>query len=460
MASEIRLPELGENVEGGTIVSIAVKAGEQVSEGQTLMEVEAGKSTVPVPSPMSGKITEILVKQGDEVETNQVLLKVEGQASGAAKPQEAAKPAAKPEQSKSAPAQARAKGEPAKAASNGPATAPAKADDPAQETSRENVTAASAALREDPGTRAPSTQRPGHLIPASPATRLLARELGVNLADVTGSGRNGRVTQEDIKTFVRQLASGQGGRAVAVGAGVQAPPLPDFRKWGETENKPLDNVRRETARHMALCWSLIPHVTQHDLADITDLDAFRRSQPKDGPRITVTAFALKAVAIALQQFPQFNASLDLSKNQLVLKKYYHLGLAVDTDRGLLVPVLRDVDKKSVHQLAAEMAAIAEKARQGKISMSDMQGGTFTITNLGGIGGTAFTPIVNWPEVAILGMSRARQEPVWRDGAFVPRLMLPLSLSYDHRVIDGADAARFTRRVAEMLENPLVMLLHA
>jgi pyruvate dehydrogenase E2 component (dihydrolipoamide acetyltransferase) len=219
----------------------------------------------------------------------------------------------------------------------------------------------------------------------------------------------------------------------------------------------LSRVRRLTARQMALSWGLIPHVTQHDLADITDLEAFRKQQQGRGPKLTVTAFALKACAVALKEYPQFNSSLDLANSQLILKQYVHVGVAVDTEGGLLVPVIRDVDRKSVAELAEELTATAEKARQGK---ADMGGGTFTITNLGGIGGTAFTPIVNWPEVAILGLSRGRPEPAVRGGALTTRLMLPLSLSYDHRVIDGAAAARFTRRVAEMLENPLVMLLHA
>jgi pyruvate dehydrogenase E2 component (dihydrolipoamide acetyltransferase) len=245
--------------------------------------------------------------------------------------------------------------------------------------------------------------------------------------------------------------------AAVIGGIPQAPPLPDFEKFGPIERQPLTNIRRKTAEHMALAWNQIPHVTQHDDADITDLDAFRRQQKGPGPKLTMTVFALKAAAIALRQFPQFNSSLDLANGHLVLKRFYNIGVAVDTERGLLVPVLRDVDKKSVNQLAQELLEAAEKARQGKV---DMTGGTFTITNLGGIGGTAFTPIVNYPEVAILGMSRARLQPVIRDGAVTPRLLLPLSLSYDHRVIDGADAARFTRRIAELLEQPLTMLLHA
>jgi pyruvate dehydrogenase E2 component (dihydrolipoamide acetyltransferase) len=279
----------------------------------------------------------------------------------------------------------------------------------------------------------------------------------VDLHQVSGSARCGRVTPEDIRAYIREIAAGP---AQVTPSRPAAPPLPDFERWGPVERLALEPVRRRTAEQMSLAWSLVPHVTQHDQADITDLDAFRRQQTGQGPKLTVTAFALKASAILLRQFPQFNASLDATAGQLIQKKYYHLGVAVDTERGLLVPVLRDVDKKSVLQLAQELTDLAERARQKKVQADEMRGGTFTITNLGGIGGTGFTPIVNYPEVAILGLSRARQEPVVRDGQVTVRLMLPLSLSYDHRVIDGADAARFTRRLAEMLENPLVMLLHA
>jgi pyruvate dehydrogenase E2 component (dihydrolipoamide acetyltransferase) len=283
----------------------------------------------------------------------------------------------------------------------------------------------------------------------------LARELGVDLGRVAGTGPFGRVTAEDVKAFVRRLASGDGQARPT-----QTPPLPNFEQWGPVERKPLEAIRRRTAEHLSVAWTLIPHVTHHDLADVTELDAFRKQQDGKGPKITVTAFALKAAAIVLRQFPQFNASLDLAGNQLIVKQYYHIGVAVDTERGLLVPVVRDVDKKSVQELAQELADLAERARQKKLTADDMKGATFTISNLGGIGGTGFTPIINYPEVAILGLSRARLEPVWKDGQFVPRLLLPLSLSYDHRVVDGADAARFTRRLAEMLESPLVMLLHA
>jgi pyruvate dehydrogenase E2 component (dihydrolipoamide acetyltransferase) len=298
------------------------------------------------------------------------------------------------------------------------------------------------------------------VVPAGPSTRRLARELGVDLRQVHGTGRHGRVVEEDIKEYVRQLASGAAADAAAPsGPGVQAPPLPNFEEWGPVEAQPLGAVRKATARQMSLAWSLIPHVTQHDLADITDLEAFRKQQSEgEGPKLTVTAFVIKAAASLLRDFPTFNSTLDLANGRLLLKRYYHIGVAVDTDNGLLVPVLRDVDKKSVRQLAEELAGVAERARQRKLDGQELRGGTFTVTNLGGIGGTGFTPIVNYPEVAILGLSRSRLEPVVRDGQVVPRLMLPLSLSYDHRVVDGAAAARFTRRLAEMLENPLLMLL--
>jgi pyruvate dehydrogenase E2 component (dihydrolipoamide acetyltransferase) len=276
----------------------------------------------------------------------------------------------------------------------------------------------------------------------------------VDLHRVAGSGPHGRITPDDVKAHVRQRIAG--GPPTAAGV----PALPDFERWGAVERKPLEQVRRKTAEHLSLAWRLIPHVTQHDQCDITELEAFRKQQEGSGPKLTVTALALKAVAIALREFPQFNSSIDLGAGQLIFKGYIHIGIAVDTERGLLVPVIRNVDRKSIFTLAGELTEVADKARQKKLAVDDMRGGTFTITNLGGIGGTAFTPIVNWPETAILGISRARLTPVVRDGQMVPRLIMTLSLSYDHRVIDGADGARFLRRICDMLENPLKMLLHA
>jgi pyruvate dehydrogenase E2 component (dihydrolipoamide acetyltransferase) len=433
MAEEIKLPALGENVAAGEVVDVKVKAGDEVKEGQALLEVEAEKSTVEVPSPRAGRIAQILIKRGDKVKAGQALMTIEG---GNGKPA-AAGPGAK------APAQ------------SGPATPAEPRSVPAAkvEAPTREARPPEAKPPEAPPPTLPSVDEDG-IVPAGPATRKLAREWGIDLGRVPGSGPKGRITQEDIKDFVKTVAAGAGSARLA------APHLPNFAQWGPVEYKPFDSIRRKTAEQVLLSWTTVPHVTQHDSADVTEIDAFRKQQDGKGPKLTVTAFVLKACAIVLKQFPHFNASLDLAKGQLVVKNYCHLGVAVDTERGLLVPVLRDVDKKSVQQIGTEMAELAERARLKKLSADDMRGGSFTISNLGGIGGTGFSPIVNYPEVAILGLSRARLQPVWRDGQCVPRLLLPLSLSYDHRVIDGADAARFTRRLGEMLENPLVMLLHA
>jgi pyruvate dehydrogenase E2 component (dihydrolipoamide acetyltransferase) len=423
MASEVKLPDLGENVKSGDVVDIKIAVGDVIRQGQDLIEVEAEKSTLPIPAPVAGKVTQILVKKGDKVKAGQTILLVDEGANG-----QAASPAA------------------AVAAPAPPAEKPAT-----ERPAAEKPAAAPAAPPRAPRVAEPTAE--GQVVPAGPATRRLAREWGVDLHQVPGSGAKGRVTQEDIKGYVHELAAGGG-------SGVRVPALPDFAKWGPVEFKPFESIRKRTAEHMSLSWSVIPHVTQHDLSDVTDIEAFRKQQEGKGPKLTVTAFVLKACAILMKQMPQFNASLDSAASRLVLKQYYHFNVAVDTEKGLVVPVLRDVDKKSVHEIGKDMTEIAERARQGKLKPEDSQGGTFTISNLGGIGGTGFSPIVNYPQVAILGLSRARLQPVFKEGQFVPRLLMPISLSYDHRVIDGADAARFARRLAELLENPMVMLLHA
>ena len=298
--------------------------------------------------------------------------------------------------------------------------------------------------------------------PAAPSVRRLARELGVEIRQVQGSGAGGRITIDDVQAFVRQVMSGSGGAPASGAPGGASQPLPDFSKWGDVERKPLSNIRRKTAEHLSHAWTTIPHVTQHDSADLTALEALRKQfgpqVERAGGKLTVTAFALKIMAAALKKFPQFASSIDPGRGQLVYKKYAHIGVAVDTDRGLLVPVIRDVDTKGVTELSVELAKVSEKARAGKLSLDEMSGGVITITNLGGIGGTAFTPIVNWPEVAILGMSRGGYVPVYDGQAFEPRQMLPLSLSYDHRVIDGADAARFLRWVAQAFEQPATLII--
>jgi pyruvate dehydrogenase E2 component (dihydrolipoamide acetyltransferase) len=460
MATEIKLPELAENLSSGDVLDLKVAVGDSVRQGQTLLEVEAEKSTVEVPSPVAGRLLQMLVKKGDTVHVGQTLCLIDESGDGQAEGPKAASvrpgPGARTEPDPAHAAAAKGPGpRDAKENAAGVAAAMPSATPPQAKPPRDGERG-KAAKPVAPPERDQARGQAKKLMPAGPATRRLARELGVDLTLVHGSAPGGRVTQEDVKAFVRDLAT----TVVPAGPGFKAPPLPDFERWGKVERRSLDAVRRKTAEQMALAWSLIPHVTQHDLADVTELEAFRKQREGSGPKLTITAFALKATAIALRQFPQFNASLDLANNQLIVKQYYHIGVAVDTDRGLLVPVLRDVDRKSVQELAAELTEIAGRAREKKVSLDEMRGGTFTITNLGGIGGTAFTPIINFPEVAILGLSRGRIQPVVRDGQVVPRLLLPLSLSYDHRVIDGADAARFTRRLAEMLENPLVMLLHA
>jgi pyruvate dehydrogenase E2 component (dihydrolipoamide acetyltransferase) len=427
------LQALKENVDTVEVNAVKVAPGDVVAKDQTLLEVQADKAALDVPSPLAGRVTRVLVKPGDQVKIGQTYCVIEGSNGEAA------------------------------------AAAPAKTAEPVvgrvMEETKEPTAAERRGLEKALPPKPPAFERlvPGpdeRVVPAGPATRRLARELGIDLRQVRGSGRHGRVVEEDVKEHVRQLAAGPPPLALPAPGAAPAPPLPDFSQWGPVDAQPLGAVRKATARQMALAWSLVPHVTQHDLADVTDLDAFRKQQDGKGPKLTVIAFVLKAAAILLREFPHFNSSLDLANGRLVLKRYYHIGVAVDTEGGLLVPVIRDVDKKSIHQLAAELTATAERARQRKLDAAELRGGTFTITNLGGIGGTAFTPIVNYPEVAILGLSRGRLEPVVRGGQVVPRLMLPLSLSYDHRVIDGAAAARFTRHLAEMLENPLLMLLQA
>jgi pyruvate dehydrogenase E2 component (dihydrolipoamide acetyltransferase) len=466
MATEVKLPELGENLSCGDVLDVKVAAGEEVSQGQTLLDVEAEKSTVEVPSPLAGRIQEMRVKKGDAIQVGQTLCLIE-ETAGAERDGDKGKPSEKPPEKKAEkPPEKKAEKPPeqeAEAAAAGTAAAKQtggadgerKAVRAPARVAQEAKPAAPEKPKQEPPPKIEEEEQ--RAVPAGPATRRLARELGVDLAQVRGTASGGRVTQEDVKTFVKERAAAP---AVPRGLAGQAPALPDFARWGEVERRALDGVRRKTAEQVNLAWSLIPHVTQHDVADVSDLEAFRKEREGRGPKLTVTAFALKASAIALKQFPQFNASLDLAAGQLILKRYCHIGVAVDTERGLLVPVVRDADRKTVHELAQELADLAERTRQKKIQLDDLRGGTFTISNLGGIGGTGFTPIINYPEVAILGLSRSRLQPVVRDGQIVPRLLLPLSLSYDHRVIDGADAARFTHRVAEMLEQPLLMLLDA
>jgi len=444
MSVEMKLPELGENIEGGDVLRVMVKPGDAVKKDQPVLELETDKATIEVPSSADGVIKEARVKAGEKIKVGQTIFVVdEGAAAAKAAP---AAPAAAPEPVAAAP-------------KPGPTPVPSKPV-PAPEPPRPPAPAAAEPKRRAEVvemTRPKPAPADAASIPAAPAARRLARELGVNIQDIQGSGPAGRISMDDVTAFARRLIQSGGGKAM------QAPALPDFSAWGAVERKPMSGVRRTTAHRLTQAWNVIPHVVQHDRADITSLDQLRKklsSKAEADKRVpvTITAFLAKTLAAALKRFPQANASVDLANDEIVFKQYVHIGIAVDTDRGLLVPVIRDVDQKDLFQIAAEIAEAAEKARNRKLSLDDMQGGSFTISNLGGLGGGPFSPIVNWPEVAILGVSRAKIEPVWSDGQFVPRLMLPLSLSYDHRVVDGADGVRFLRWVVEALEQPALVYI--
>ena len=415
--NEVKVPDIG-GFKGVTVIEVAVKKGDTLAAEQTLITLETDKATMDVPAPFAGVVKEMKIKAGDKVSEGDLIALVEGSAAVKAEPapQTAAPAASAPVAAKPAPAPApvAAMTSPAPAASGGSAH-------------------------------------------ASPSIRRFARELGVNLTQVGGSGEKGRVTKDDVQNFVkRALAQPQGATGGGALPGLLPWPDVDFAKFGEIETRALSRIKKISGANLHRNWVMIPHVTQFEEADISEMEAFRKElgaeYAKQNFKITPLAFMLKACAHTLKHFPDFNASLDAGGENLVLKKYIHIGVAVDTPNGLMVPVIRDVDQKGIVQLAKELGEVSAKARDLKISAADMQGGCFSISSLGGIGGTAFTPIINAPEVAILGVSRASMKPVWKDGEFVPRLMLPLSLSYDHRVIDGAAAARFTTYLAHVLSD--------
>ena len=442
MAEEIRVPEVSDGVTEGTIVSLSVAVGDRVEADQTLLELETDKAVVAIPCPFEGRITHIHVATGDRVQVGQVIMEGEPQ-SGAAQPELI--PAAAPAAPASPP--------PAEAPTQSPAATPPPilSERPPSQASREAV--------------APVPFKKGDQVaPAAPSVRRLARDLGVDIYQVQGSGPGGRISADDVRGWVKQAMHKLGGGAPAAvpfpGLHAQRP-LPDFSRWGEIDREPLSRVRELTADAMSYTWSTIPMVTQYDRADITALESFRKDfnrRTAAESKLTMTAVLLKVCGAALRVFPRFNTSIDLGRKELIRKRYVHIGVAVDTPDGLLVPVLRDVDHKGIAPLATELNAIAERTRKRRISPADMEGGTFTISNLGGIGGTAFTPLVYAPQVAILGVSQASTEPVWDGTAFQPRLMLPLSVTYDHRVIDGADGARFLRWVCEAIRQPLHLVM--
>jgi pyruvate dehydrogenase E2 component (dihydrolipoamide acetyltransferase) len=423
------LPDLGEGLTEAEIVSVLVREGDVIAEDSPLLEVETDKAQVEIPSPMSGRVERIHVHPGQTVKVGSVLVTF----ADAAAPGAPARPAAAPAPAPMA------------------APAPAQGAPPAQ-------------AAPPPGPSVP--------VPATPATRRLARELGVDLRAVRGSGPGGRVTDDDVRGAAAAPAPPGAAAPAAPSipaparplarAGLELPPLPRFEQWGPVERAPLSHLRRTIAERMTLAAAVIPHVTHLDRADITALDRIiadnLEAAQARGVTLTLTSFLLKASAIALRAHPQFNASLDAAAGELVLKRYYHLGVAVATERGLIVPVLRDVDKTPLLELARALAALARRVREGKATLDDLRGGTFTVTNLGALGGTGAIPIINYPEVAILGVARARQEAVVRGGAIEPRLVLPLTLTFDHRVADGADGARFAADIVRLLEHPDQLLL--
>ncbi len=428
---QVLVPDIGD-YKDVPVIEVLVKVGDTVTAEQSLLTLETDKATMDVPAPFDGVVKEVKVKVGEKISQGSVIFLLEASAGAtvAVTPAIAATPA-----TKTNPSQPPLIRGGAEAATPSPGSPPDKG--------------AGGLGRAGEGFGFNTGK--SH---ASPSIRRFARELGVDLARVKSSGEKNRVTKSDVQSYVKAaLTQPQGG-----GGGLQvlAMPVVDFAKFGAIESKPLSRIQKISGANLHRNWVTIPHITQHDEADITDMEAFRKQlgeeYSKQGIKITPLAFMLKAVAEALQQFPNFNASLDASGENLILKKYFHIGVAVDTPDGLMVPVLRDVDQKGIVQLAEELAVLSAKARDKKLPATEMQGGCFTISSLGGIGGTAFTPIINAPEVAILGVSRASMKPVYKDGEFVPRLMLPLSLSYDHRVIDGAAAVRFTTYLGQVLSD--------
>jgi pyruvate dehydrogenase E2 component (dihydrolipoamide acetyltransferase) len=442
--AEFKLPELGENIHQGDLVRLMISPGAQVAEGQPVMELETDNAVVEVPSSLTGIVKDVHVSQGEKIKVGQLIFTLE--------------PGATSQSSSQKPSRAEDVHDHARAAFQAVIQSEGKTEEqalPPDQPQAATVATFSMPLHLD---RAAGVEHRSP-VPAAPHVRRLARELGIDIHNVQGNGPGGRISENDVKLYAKSMITAAAGAGPA-STHVKQPALPDFSKWGKIERVSMRGVRRKTAEHMWEAWSAIPHVTQQDKADITELEHLRtKFAPKAaeaGGKMTVTAIALKVCASALKIFPQFNASIDMEKEEIVYKQFINIGVAVDTDRGLLVPVIRDVDKKNIVELAAELTGLSKKARDKKLSPADMEGGTFTITNLGGIGGTGFSPIVNYPEVSILGLSRSSMEPVWMDNKFEPRMVLPLSLSYDHRLIDGADAARFLRWIAEAFEQPFLL----
>ena len=425
---DFHLPDLGENITSADVVNVLIKVGDVIEVDQAILEIETDKATIEVPTTIAGKVVEVLIKAGSKAKVGDVVIKIETSLPPA-------------EESK---------------------LVPIKKEIPestAIEVKKESVPTPTGEL---PSIQLMETANQPPILrgaaPAAPSVRRIAREIGVDINKVPGTGPNGRISMDDVKAFSKKLheSYSQGGGA---GLNIKSESLPDFTKFGAINKVEMTNIRKKTADHLGYAWATIPHVTQFDKADITLLEKTRKELYKNSEvKLTVTAILVKIIVEALKKFPQFNSSIDMEKKEIIYKSYFNIGVAVDTEFGLIVPVIKNSDKKSLTEISVDMNALAEKARNKKIGLDDLQGGSITISNLGGIGGTYFTPIVNTPEVAILGVSRGSLEPVWNGyGVFEPRLMLPLSLSYDHRIIDGADAIRFLRFVVEALEQPLKLL---
>jgi len=460
MIKEVRLPEIAEGVDSGDVIKMLVSVGDTVDVDQPLVELETDKAVLEVPSPVKGTITEVLATDGDTIKVDQVFVKIDTAATaGASAPADKPAPAKKqteapaPAKASASTAASASKPEPAPAPSEPEPVAPAE---PSAPQPAPTPVAIEPVAKPTPLT-APSPAH-GGTPAASPSLRRLARELGVDLRRVTGTGPGGRILKDDLKGYARDVVSGT--KTPVPGSADED--VTESTKWGAIVREPMSKVRQVTARTMNQAWSTIPHVTQYDKVDITELETIRKQYSQklesSGGKLTMTAILLKVAASALKVFPQFNASVDMENSQIIYKRHYHIGIAVDTDRGLLVPVIRTVDKKNISELSNELNTLAQRARDRKLGLEEMEGGTFTISNLGGIGGTNFSPIILPPQVAILGVARARKEPVDVDGQFQPRLVLPLSVSYDHRLIDGADGARFLRWIAQALEEPIFLAL--
>ncbi len=457
------LPELGENVDSGTVTAVLVSKGDAIRKDQTVVQLETDKAVVDIPSPQEGVVSEVRAKVGDTLKVGDVIIVLDKGTSGGEKKADE-KPKAVEKEAKAP--------EPPKRVEQKPTESPApkqvapESEPPEKEPEPARAEAPVQAEPKQPPAEEAREPRPSGSVRAAPSVRKLAREIGIDIGAVPASSAGAAISADDVKAYARTLrgsgGSGAAGEAIVPRRATDAGGLPNFERWGAVTREKMSTVRRLTAESMTRSWGAVPHVTQNDKADITELEKFRKEHSKaaerEGGKLTVTAILVRVVAEGLKKFPQFNTSVDAAHSEIIYKQYYNVGVAVDTDWGLLVPSIKNADRKGLYEIASELADLSARARQRKTTLDELQGSCFTITNLGGIGGTSFSPIVNLPEVAILGVSRAQVEPVYIDGEFVARTMMPVSLSYDHRVIDGADAARFARWICSVLEQPLTILL--